>query len=72
MRNAQGTGRKIRKKSLGISRMNSKFGSTVTHMSLCSKQHYNGSYQEALENIQTFKESEMKIMKWKALIFHRK
>lgn len=54
--------------------MSSKFGITVTHTGLCSEQHYNGSYKAILENVQTFKESEMKITKWKVLlvILHRK
>lgn len=56
-------GREGKKMSLGTSRMSSKFCSAVTHTALCLNQHYNGRYQETLENIQTFKESEMKVMK---------
>jgi len=56
-------GREGKKMSLGTSRMSSKFCSAVTHTALYLNQHYNGRYQETLEKIQTFKESEMKVMK---------
>lgn len=54
--NAKGLGERV-ERSLSISRMNSKFGSTVTHTSLYSKQYYNSSYREALDNIQMPKKS---------------
>lgn len=60
----RGLGERAERRASALSvRMNSKFGSTVTHVNLCMKQHYNGSYGEALESIQTLKEYEIKTMK---------
>lgn len=56
-------GREGKKTSLDTSKMSSKFCSAATHTALYLKQCYNGCYEETLENIQTFKESEMKVMK---------